>query len=242
MKYFFFVLNILVISILSVKAQSNEIDSIFAQFNLKYSPEALKKAKLEYEQANDTIRSIMAQVYSMPMSSRAELIENYEKRTAEINNLKDEFNRSVPKGYYINLEITMDDGPLKYINSIDMQIFKKNKNNKLDLIAAEWDIKYPSPQLDSLLDIVKWDPMTFSDIKNLLQISNCISIQNTDKYTEIGFARSGLGKYSYLIFKSNLNTLNEIKSYNDGCEYMYYKPNIVMRYTGGMAGSQCFTD
>lgn len=242
MKYLFLFLNILVLNTLSVKAQSAETDSIFARFGLKYSPESLKEAKLEYEQANDTIRAIMAQVYSMPMSSRAELIENYEKRANEINNLKDEFNKSVPKGYFVNLEITMDDGPLRSILSIDMQIFKQNKTKEPDLIATEWDMKYPSEELDSLLNIIHWDPMTFSDIKNLMQVSNCISIRNDIGYTEIGFARSGLGKYSYLIFKDKLDTLDKIKKYNDGCEYKFFKDNIVLRYVGGLAGAQCFTD
>lgn len=227
---------------ISVEAQEAETDSIFARFNLKFSPEALKNAKLEYEQANDTIRAIMLQYYSLPMSSRAELVENYDLRSNEIKNLMDEFNSIVPKGYIVNLDIKMSDSPLRYIEDIDMQILKENSTGDLDLVATDWNIKYPSEELDSLLNIVKWDPMTFSNIKNLMQVANCISIQNGKEYTEVGFARSGLGKYSYLIFDKKLDTIDKIKQYNDGCQYKYYKPNVVLRYQAGMAGPQCFTD
>lgn len=227
---------------ISVQAQKAETDSIFARFHLKFSPEALKNAKLEYEQSNDTIRAIMRQYYSLPMSSRAEMIENYEQRTGEIKELMDEFNKSLPKGYIVNLDIKMSDSPLRYIEDVDMQIFKENSKGDFDLVASEWDMKYPSDELDSLLNIVKWDPMTFSNIKNLMQVANCISILNTKEYTEVGFARSGLGKYSYLIFDKKLDTIDKIKQYNDGCEYKYYSPNVVLRYQGGMAGPQCFTD
>lgn len=227
---------------LNLEAQSAQTDSVFAKLNLKFSEKALNEAKLEYETANDTIKAIMIQVYSMPMSSRAELVENYEQRSEQIEALKNEFLQSIPKGYNVNLAIEMDAGPLKYITSIDMQIFKENKDGKTDLIATQWDMKYPSAELDSLLDIVKWDPMTFSNIKNLMQVANCVSIMNDQEYTEVGFAHSGLGKYSYLLFPKKLDTVDKIKAYNDGCQYIYYNPNVVLRYVGGLAGPQCFTD
>ena len=237
---FFLSISFILISIF-VSAQTTKTDSIFEGFNLKYSPEALKNAKLEYEQANDTIKAIMYKVYSLPMSSRAELVDNYEQRSNEINNLKEEFEKVVPKGYVVALDIKLSDGPLRNIESIDIQIFKKDKKGHLDLIDGDWGIEYGSERLDYLLDIIGWDAMTFSGIKNMFQMANCISIQNGDQ-TEIGFARSGLGKYSYLIFRDKLLTVPQIKEYNDECQYMYYKKNIVLMYEGGMAGPQCFTD
>lgn len=239
MKYILSIIFIL--ASMATFAQSSQTDSIFETFHLKFSPEALKDAKLEYESANDTIKAIMQKVYMMPMSSRFEMVENYEKRSKEINDLKEEFEKVVPKGYVVSLDIKLSDSPLRNIESVDLQIFKKNKKGDLDLVDGDWGLAYGSERLDDLLNIIGWDPMTFSGIKNLFQVANCISIENGDQI-EIGFARSGLGKYSYLIFPNKLLSVPQIKEYNDGCEYIYYKKNIVLKYEGGMAGPQCFTD
>lgn len=240
MKQLLLLLGLFLVCLVT-KAQTPETNILFESFNLKYSPEALQKAKLEYEQANDTIKAIMREVYTMPMSSKAELIENFEERSEAIYNLKSEFEKAIPKGYVVSLEIEMSDSPLRSVQSIDLQIFKKNKKGELDLVDADWGIEYGSEDLDRMLALIGWDPMTFSGIKNMFQMANCISIQNGDQ-TEIGFARSGLGKYSYLIFPTKLLTVPQIKVYNDGCEYIYYKTNVVLKYEGGMAGPQCFTD
>lgn len=225
---------------LSSMAQSNKTDSIFGNLNLKFSPEALEKAKLEYEQANDTVKAIMLKVYSMPMSSRKEMIANYENRKDAIVDLKNEFNKSVPKGYKVSLDIELSDSPLRSIKNIDLQIFKKNKKGEYDLIDGEWNLEFDSDRFNQLLRIIKWDAMTFTGIKNLMQMANCISIEN-DAQTEIGFSRSGLGTYYYLFFPSNLSAA-QVKEYNDGCQHLFYKDNIVLKYAGGMAGPQCFTD
>ena len=73
-----------------------------------------------------------------------------------------------------------------------------------------------------------------------LDKANCISVYNKDAI-EIGYARSGMGKYSYLIFDKSL-TEEEKDKYNNGCEYIFYKDNIVLEYGGGAIGSQCFPD
>ena len=54
-------------------------------------------------------------------------------------------------------------------------------------------------------------------------------------------ARSGMGKYSLKLFDIDL-TNDQIKQYNDGCTYIFYKKNIVLEYGGGAVGSQCFPD
>ena len=68
--------------------------------------------------------------------------------------------------------------------------------------------------------------------------ANCISIDNRQP-VEVGFARSGMGKYYYLIFDSNL-TAKQINDYNNDCEYIFYKDNIVLMYGSGATGSLCF--
>ncbi len=239
MKHFLLAFGILCFSITSM-AQT-KTDLIFDALNLKFSPKALADAKHDYDLANDTIKAIMLKVYSMPMSSKAELIQNYEEKSVEIENLIDEFNYSIPTDFIVSLEIRTKKDILHTVEGIDLQIFKKNLKGDPILINGDWDIEYDSAQLYELLKIIGWDPMTFSGIKNMMQMANCISLQNGDQ-TEVGFARSGLGKYSYLIFPTTLLTVLQIKEFNDGCQYSYYKKNVVLKYTGGMAGPQCFTD
>jgi len=88
--------------------------------------------------------------------------------------------------------------------------------------------------------MLKWTNETLAIIKKLLSDANCVSIEN-GQITTIGFARSGMGKYSYLLFDNNL-TAAQVKQYNDGCIYIYYKNNIVLEYGGGAVGPQCFPD
>lgn len=89
-----------------------------------------------------------------------------------------------------------------------------------------------------MLKVVHWNAKTLTQIKKLLQKANCISIEN-GKITEIGFGRSGLGKYSYRIFDHELSS-EEAKDYTDGCNNIFYKRNIVLEYRGGAIGPQCF--
>lgn len=97
-----------------------------------------------------------------------------------------------------------------------------------------------SNKLDSLLNLTTLKRKDLQELKKYLDKANCISISNGKEF-EIGFARSGMGKYSYLIFDNPL-TKDEIERYNNGCEYIFYKKNIVLEYGGGAVGSQCFPD
>ncbi len=239
---FIVILALLAITLVA-NAQSIQVQEadVFEKLKQKFSPEAYDNAIKEYELANDTVKAIMLRVYSMPMSSRKEAIENYETHIQDITNLKNEFTKAVPKGYIVSLSIELDNDPLRTILGIDLMISKKAKNGELELIDGEFDMEYGSERLDQLLQILKWDPMTFSNFRNLMQMANCCSIENGNPI-EVGFTRSGLGKYSYLIFPTDILSVPQIKEYNDGCQYKYYKKNVVLKYEGGMAGPQCFTD
>jgi len=48
-----------------------------------------------------------------------------------------------------------------------------------------------------------------------------------------------MGKYSYKVFEKQLE-IKEKKEYNNSCEYIFYKDNIVLEYRGGAIGPQCF--
>jgi len=215
-------------------------EEIFRKIESKFSPQEAEKIRKEYEEANDTTKAIMLNVFSMPMSSKKELIENFEQKRNSIEELQITYSKLVPKGYSVFLELKTSEHIVGLVEGIDFQIFKKNNNGEFDMVDGDWGLQYGSEELDKLLALIDWDRMTLLGIKNLLQTANCVSIKNED-ITEVGFARSGLGMYYYLLFPKKLSK-KQTEEYNDGCEYLYYKDNVVLKYTGGMAGPQCFTD
>ena len=117
-------------------------------------------------------------------SSKKELIENYELKQKEIN---------------------------------DLCIYVKNiTNNSENLVVIEND----------------------KTLKTKLKAANCISVASGEPIT-INFKSHGIGMYSYKIFDKPL-TDSLINQYNDGCQYIFYKDNVVLEYGGGVFGQQCF--
>ncbi|HCO67909.1 MAG TPA: hypothetical protein DIT04_09190 [Dysgonomonas sp.] len=225
-----------------IYAQSQIIseEDVFRKIDSKFSPEEAAKVRKEYKEANDTTKAIMLNVFSMPMSSKKELIDNLERNRNSIIELQKAYEKLIPKDFIVFLELKTSDKIAGLVEGIDFQVFRKNANGEDDMVDGDWGLQYGSDELDRLLALVDWDRMTLLAVKNLLQTANCISIKNGD-ITEVGFARSGLGMYYYLLFPRKLSK-SQMNDYNDGCEYLYYKDNVVLKYIGGMAGPQCFTD
>jgi len=189
----------------------------------------------------------------MNSSSKDELVENYHLNKTAIIDLKKTYNKIVPEGFKIYIEF-------KNKNHIDLWVYEKidSIDKKFICLFQQWDINpydykmEPPTKYSSLeyapktknLDFVKtklqWTDSTFIEIKKYLDKANCISIKNGNP-TEIGFARSGMGKYLYYLFNNPISE-KEIKKWNDNCSYIYYEPKIVLGYAGGAAGSQCFPD
>jgi hypothetical protein len=82
------------------------------------------------------------------------------------------------------------------------------------------------------------DRNKFEKLHASLLKAHCISIKSGNP-VEVGFARSGMAKYDYLIFENHL-TDTQMKRYNNGCEYIFYKDNIVLEHAIGAVGSPCF--
>lgn len=222
------------------QSQTISEEEVFRKIESKFSPEEALKIRKEYDEADNTTKAMMLTVFSMPMSSKKELIENFEHRRNSIEELRKSYNKLVPKDYMVFLELKTSEHIPGLVEGIDFQVFKKNTQGEYDMIDGDWGLQYDSEDLNNLLSIIDWDNMTLIGIKNLMQTANCVSIKNGET-TEIGFARSGLGMYYYLLFAKKLSK-KQIEHYNDGCEHIYYKDNVVLKYTGGMAGPQCFTD
>jgi hypothetical protein len=196
--------------------------------------------KMNSEQIKATLE-LMDLISSIPTSSKKELIRNIDSNYANILALKTYFQNIVPSDYFIYIEFKSPDKIRKLDESIDFWVYRKDMNtNDKQVVFQEWNIEIKSTKLDSLLQLIKLKRKDLQELKMYLDKANCISISNRDEF-EVGFARSGMGKYSYLIFDKPLNK-EEMDKYNNGCEYIFYKDNIVLKYGGGAIGSQCFPD
>ena len=203
-----------------------------------------------YNDGNEQEKEFLLFMISMPESSKKELIENYENKKAEIQKLKAEYQNLVPKNYIVEIEFEPESKILTTTEEITIKIYKlKDKtendnsevvqrNDGLKVISQNWNLKPNSEELENIIKTIGWTNQTLVEIKKILNEANCISIEN-GKITTIGFARSGMGKYSYKIFENPLNSKQK-EEYNNGCEYIFYKDNIVLEYGGGAIGSQCF--
>jgi hypothetical protein len=206
---------------------------------LKDIPENRKKEFLEtYNSGNDRSKEFLLIMLSMPKSSKNELIKNIDLNYEKISVLKSEYAKLVPDNYTVSIEFNPENKIVSTKESVDLMI--KLYKNKETTITQEWNLEYNSNKLHKMLALLKWNNKTLTTIKKLLADANCVSIENGQTST-IGFARSGMGKYSYVLFDNDLRS-EQMKQYNDGCNYIFYKKNIVLEYEGGAAGAQCFPD
>jgi hypothetical protein len=184
-------------------------------------------------------------------SSKAELIENYKTKEKEIIELKYYFNSIVPENYSVYIEFKSD-------TKIDLKVYEdeRNSNSENNELFIQWNInpydyvekskpknqklKY-DPKTESLDYVklkLKWTDRTFEKIKEMLDKANCISIENGEP-SQIGFARSGMGKYNYTIYNAKIP--DSIKShYKIECENIIYNDKVVLNYGSGAFGSMCF--
>jgi hypothetical protein len=225
-------------------------DSLF-ESSIKKLPEELQKEyKKMYQKGKEQEKEFLLFMISMPESSKKELIENYEKHKTEILKVKAEYSKLVPDKYFVYIEFEPASKILTVTEQITIKIYKikddtvqvdpnvVQRNDNLELVSQNWNLKPDSKELEEIIESIGWTKHTLTKIKELLDSANCVSIENGE-VTTIGFTRSGMGKYSYKIFDYQL-TENQKQEYNNGCEYIFYKDNIVLEYGGGAIGPQCF--
>jgi hypothetical protein len=215
-------------------------DSLFTEIIKNIPDEKRNDFKKIYEEGNEESKEFLLFMLSMPRSSKQELVDNYENKSKEIATLKNEYSKLVPDSLIVSIEFNPENKIVNKAESIDLKIYRNNPNGKSTIIDQESNLDKESKKLAELLMIIGWNKNSLNKIKELLDSSNCVSIENGRTAT-IGFARSGLGKYFYKVFDKTL-TDNEIEQYNDECTYIYYKDNIVLEYGGGAVGPQCFPD
>lgn len=206
----------------------------------KIPAEFREDIKAQYDTASIQDREFILLILSMPTSSKAEQIKNLDSNLPEILIVKEQYSKIVPSGLSVYVEFNPEEILTGTKESIDIRIMNDIGKEYPIVLCQEWNLDFNSHKLDSLLNTINWNIIKLLEVKTLLQSIHCISIENGNP-TTIGFARSGMGKYSYKIFDINL-TSDQIKEYNNGCEYIFYKENLVLEYGGGAIGSQCFPD
>jgi hypothetical protein len=160
--------------------------------------------------------------------SKQDLIDNYNLKTKEIEELRNYINTIVPKNKTVEIE---------FEGRKTLGIFHVIIDGKYD---SNWNIKVNSAKTDTLLQKLGWTKETLFTLKEKLDNANCISVENGDPFT-IGYQRSGMGMYFYKIFNRSLNDSLK-KEFNDSCQYIFYRKNIVLEFGGGAIGVECFED
>lgn len=158
--------------------------------------------------------------------SKEELIDNYKSKTKEILDLKEFINQNVPTNKSVDIEF---DGNRKLF------FFHVVENGNYD---SNWNLKVNSKKVDTLLTKLNWTRQTLTTVKEKLDAANCISVKSGEP-CNIGFQRTGMGKYYYNLFTTPI-TKKMIAKYNDSCTYIYYNKKVVLEYGGGAIGTQCF--
>ena len=188
-----------------------------------------------YQETNEQGKEFLLMMLSMPRSSKDELVQNLESHQKEIFKLIKQYKKLVPDSLTVDIEFNSANNIVMMPASIDLKVYPYSGAG-----LSQWNLEYNSPELDSTLASLGWDYKTLSKIENLLNAANCTSILNGE-ITEIGFARSGMGKYYYMIFDSDL-TSDQKNEYNDSCMYIPYNDKIVLMYGSGAIGSFCFPE
>ncbi|AUC75523.1 hypothetical protein [Olleya sp. Bg11-27] len=220
--------------------QKIDKDSLFQVVIKKVHPTKVEELTKVFNEGNNPEKEFLLMVLSMNKSSKSEQINNLKINEDNIKKLIKEYSDLVPDSLIVYIEFNPKDIVLSTEKSIDLRIYSNriNENGGTDQIFRESNLPYNSEVLLEQIKILGWNEKTLMDIKSLIDIANCSSIKNGEIST-VGFARSGMGKYSYKFLKNDLNKEEQAK-YNDGCSYIYYERNIVLEFGGGAVGQQCF--
>ncbi|WP_019949739.1 hypothetical protein [Hymenobacter aerophilus] len=161
-----------------------------------------------------------------PTYTQADLIENYEARATQLRALNAYINTITPADKSVNIEF---DGQ-RTLAIFHVRATGYNSSN--------WDVKWDSPKADSLLQQLGWTRQTLTTLYDKLDEADCISIASGEP-SNIGYKRSGMGKFSYNIFAQPMSD-SLSRQYSSSCTYIIYKPGVVLEYGGGAIGPQCF--
>lgn len=166
--------------------------------------------------------------------TKKDLIANYENRKSAILAVKDYFATTVPPHKSVEIEFT-DSYTLA---RLEVSSLDSATGATIFPIFQQWDLSTTSPKVDSVLAALHWTQDTLKRLKRKLDVAFCISVGSGDP-CEVGFQRSGMGMFSYELFtKPIADSLKD--TFNNGCTDIIYDSTVVLEYSGGAIGPQCF--
>jgi hypothetical protein len=134
-------LSFLIVSATTLKAQEyafrNNIDkdSLFRASIVGFPKQIQKKYTKIYKSESEKGREFLIFMISMPKSDKKVLVDNYENKKDEINKLKDQYSKIVPKNYVVYIEFEPTSKVLMISDNITIKIYRfKNANNSLGVI------------------------------------------------------------------------------------------------------------
>ena len=131
------------------------------------------------------------------------MADHYDNNKSELQELIDYTNHSLYKGAEMRLEFEHD----------GISFFHVKRNDSI--WSCNWDVS-SDEKIDSLMQVVGLDQEELKNIRRKLRKLGCISIETAtthSDYTNIGFRRVGLGKYSYRIYNRSMNPEEEKESF-----------------------------
>ncbi|KAF2517943.1 hypothetical protein [Flavobacterium foetidum] len=178
----------------------------------------------------------------------SDLRRNYNAKSKEINELKEYFDKIIPKGYIVSIRYYSSD-------NINLSVYEPtNVPGEGETLFQQWDVDFKdytesdgversdvkTTSLEEVKKKLNWNNDTFKEIYSKLDDVNCIGISNGNPLgLEYGY--KGMGVLSYLIFDKNLNKEDQ-KKYSDNCSTMFYKDNVVFTFSSGATGSFCIPE
>jgi hypothetical protein len=159
--------------------------------------------------------------------SVTELKEEYFSKEKEIQDVINYYDFIKPKDYTVDIEFTDE----KLLSRLT--IYKKDSSK---VVYQKWDVPIGEMQSQELTTYLEWSGNEVKTLKEKLDKANCISVEDGEPI-KIGFKRSGMGMFSFVIFR---NKGTDIQNFNNGCDYIMVNRNLALQYGGGAIGPQCF--
>lgn len=163
--------------------------------------------------------------------SAKEVIENYDKRSNEFENLAEYFNTIQPKKTRVKIEFKSR----HFINKCDIQVFGKWIHLK--------NISTKSSAVDTIFQLTGWNQSNLSELYKRLKAVNSISIQSNyympgENSCEVGYHRRGNGVFYYLLFEPPIP--DSLKAtFNDSCHHVLINNRAAIRWYVGSIGPDC---
>ena len=158
--------------------------------------------------------------------SVSDLKENFYEKKSEIYEVKNYLNSITSLNNSVHIE---------FDDSDRLGIFHVNINGKFE---NNWDVEINSSKADSLLNSLGWNKENLMILKSKLDKANCIGVSSGEPCV-ISFQRSGMGIYSFLVFDDPIPN-DQKSSFNDSCSFIMVNDKLVLEFSGGVLGSQCF--